>query len=1175
MRIGLFASKQSEARAVARFINAIPDPAWIYDDRTRRVRAVNDAAVKRYGYDRRRFLSLKVEDVRDGDEAEAHSSAAGEPPRRLASGNYERHKLSNGETILVSVSERSAAFGARPSTLVISRDEGAGGTIPADAAGKNDGAIMQLAESWPHLVWTATAKGEVDFANGSYYAYIGETASTFDPGMWPSAVHPEDIGRVQATWAECVRCGSNYSADFRIRSAGGEYRWHHVTATPLRDETGAVMRWLGSGVDIHDRKVADEQVRESTSLLQSTLDQISDGFYVLDENWRITFVNSAAEAILGKPREALIGKTLWNAAGDDASHSLESHCRLAMETREPLKFTHYSKGLGASLAFTAYPCAERLAGTVRDVTAQNRAQTQLMLLENSVARLNDIIIISQADPQSPARPRIVYVNDAFLRFTGYDRADAVGKSLDMLYGEGTALADIDKVEAAFRTAQPVLVEILNYKRDGKPFKAEIDIVPVTSPSGVTDHFVTIHRDITERHLAARLLEKSEARFKAAARAATDIIWDCDISAGTVWWSDGYERTLGRQRPKGAAGFASRLDHIHPDDRERVAAGIRKAIEDKEEYWEDFYRLIHSDGGILSVHDRGYIIFDDDGAPLRFVGGMSDITEREKSRAALKSFAERLMRQVEAMRDITQATDKGDEEFLSRVVLAAQALVEADGAVLATPKDNDFEIKIAEGVMAGKRGLRMQREGSLLGHALSGHEAIICDDAFQDDRANKALAQDVGVRSVMAVCLPGPDGPLGVLELVSTRPHAFDGNDARLMTLHAHSCGPVVQRRHVEERLRRSQRLEAVGQLTGGVAHDFNNLLTVILGNAETLTERLKDDPDAALLARMSQTAAERGAELTNRLLAFARQQPLDPKATDVNQLVDSMTGLLRRTLGEHIDVELIRSKDGGSALIDAPQLESAILNLCINARDSMPDGGKLIIEIDNVHLSEVYARAEDEVTSGEYVLIAVSDTGAGMPLEVIRRAFEPFFTTKRDGKGSGLGLSMVYGFVKQSRGHIKIYSEVNQGTTVKLYLPRADASPAKSAATGARASGGTEKVLFVEDDDLVRAHVLSQLRLLGYRVIETRNAREALEAARRIDDFDLLFTDVVMPGGMTGRQLADEIQLLRPGIKVLYTSGYTENAIVHHGHLDPGVQFIGKPFRQADLDEKIRTTLDG
>ncbi|MCX7358056.1 MAG: PAS domain S-box protein [Alphaproteobacteria bacterium] len=387
---------------------------------------------------------------------------------------------------------------------------------------------------------------------------------------------------------------------------------------------------------------------------------------------------------------------------------------------------------------------------------------------------------------------------------------------------------------------------------------------------------------------------------------------------------------------------------------------------------------------------------------------------------------------------------------------------------------------------------------------------------------------------------------------------------------------VTDRLSLEEQLKQSQRLEAIGQLTGGVAHDFNNLLTVVLGNSEALVERLSDQPKLRHLAQITLSVAERGAELTHRLLAFSRRQALEPKSVDANDLLAGMAPLLKRTLPEDIDISFVAGPDLWPAVIDPSQLEAAVLNLCINARDAMPGGGRVVVETDNVHLDGDYAGQNAEVTAGEYVMVAVSDTGTGISPENLSRVFDPFFTTKEIGKGTGLGLSMVYGFVKQSRGHVKVYSEVDFGTVVKLYLPRSSSAPAiieKHQAALADLAG-TDKILLVEDDDLVRAHAESVLSALGYRVTVASNGPAALEVLQRDNTFDLLFTDVVMPGGMTGRMLADRAIVLKPGLRVLYTSGYTQNSVVHDGRLDEGVLLLSKPYSRLDLAQKVRAALD-
>jgi signal transduction histidine kinase len=425
--------------------------------------------------------------------------------------------------------------------------------------------------------------------------------------------------------------------------------------------------------------------------------------------------------------------------------------------------------------------------------------------------------------------------------------------------------------------------------------------------------------------------------------------------------------------------------------------------------------------------------------------------------------------------------------------------------------------------------------------------------------------------------------LGVTHAALNRANAeLAGHAAELATANTQLQTQIAVREKVEEALRQAQKMEAIGQLTGGVAHDFNNLLQVILGNLERL-ERRATNPAAApandtqRLIAAAMRAAGRAAVLTQRLLAFSRRQPLAPKPLDVNRLVVALSDLLTRTLGESIRVETVLAGGLWRAFADENQLENALLNLAVNARDAMPAGGKLSVETRNVQLDEAEANAQDDVQAGDYVLISVTDTGSGMTKEVLARAFDPFFTTKDIGQGTGLGLSQVYGFVRQSGGRVRIESEPGQGTTVKLYLPRmmvvptvADAPPPRPVPGGAR----SETILVVEDEDDVRSFTRDTLRDLGYGVREAIDGQSALRILEAEPGLRLLFTDVGLPGGLDGRQLAEEARRRRPGLKVLFTTGYARDAIVHHGRLDPGVELIPKPFTEADVANKVREMLD-
>ncbi|MGE0422775.1 MAG: ATP-binding protein [Reyranellaceae bacterium] len=467
------------------------------------------------------------------------------------------------------------------------------------------------------------------------------------------------------------------------------------------------------------------------------------------------------------------------------------------------------------------------------------------------------------------------------------------------------------------------------------------------------------------------------------------------------------------------------------------------------------------------------------------------------------------------------------------------------ALLGRPPTGPFTEATAFDLLEGDQPV--ERERHPLARALTGESVAPVELVVR--------RKDVADRYVMASALPVRD--------------ADEGIDSVVMI-----CRDITDYRATQLQLQQAQRLKAVGQLTGGVAHDFNNVLTVILGNLDMIaSDVVLDDAQQQAVAEVIR-AAERGATITRSLLSFSRQQPLQPRSVDVNALVTEAAKLLRPTLGERVEISTALESDAPPALVDPAQLQTAILNLAINARDAMPEGGKLLLETGSARLDEDYAARHSEIQAGVYSLIAVTDTGTGMTKEIVDKVFEPFFTTKGPGRGTGLGLSMVYGFVRQSAGHVKIYSEPGVGTTVKMYLPLSE-TPADPDTTGAPkpAGGNGELILVVEDDADVRAFACGQLRALNYRVVEAATAKQALDLMTRHRDVALLFTDVVLAGGMNGRELADTIARSQPELPVLYTSGYTDNAIVHHGRLDPGVRLLSKPYRVAALADAVRDAI--
>ena len=639
--------------------------------------------------------------------------------------------------------------------------------------------------------------------------------------------------------------------------------------------------------------------------------------------------------------------------------------------------------------------------------------------------------------------------------------------------------------------------------------------------------LVLAHDVTERVLAETALRDSEARWRQLFEASATGITSCAADGSFLSANPAFCALTGRSEAELLALHF--LDITHPDDRISCADGLARLQRGEVETVGFEKRYVRPDGS--AVWARAAVALTTPGRleGAQLVAVVHDIGAQRAADARLREQAALL----DAAQDAIIVRDlEGRITYWNR---SAQRIFGWT----------------AEEAIGAKAGDSLQEDPLII--------AAVRSELTEHGRWTQTITQRRKDGSRVTV-----DCRWNVL---------FDSTGAPNAVLAIKT--DVTRRVELETQLQQASRLEAVGQLTGGIAHDFNNLLTVILGNADLLAEQLADQPLLRPLAEMTRTAAERGAELTQRLLAFARRQPLQPQAVDPHQLLASMSALLRRTLTENIELEVVRGAGQWPALVDPVQLESAVLNLVLNARDAMPQGGKITLETLNASIDLDYAERHVDVLPGQYVMMSVSDTGTGMTPAQLARAFEPFYTTKGAGLGSGLGLSMVYGLVKQSRGHVKLYSEPGHGTTVRLYLPRADHAAELPAAPRRNEQNlrGDALVLVVEDDELVRRHAADLLGGLGYRVLTAESGPAALAILRARDDIELLFTDVVMPGGINGRQLADAALALHPALKVLYTSGYTENAIVHHGRLDRGVQLLSKPYRAIDLARKVRAVL--
>jgi PAS domain S-box-containing protein len=843
------------------------------------------------------------------------------------------------------------------------------------------------------------------------------------------------------------------------------------------------------------------------------------------------------------------------------------------------------------------------------------------------------------------------------------------------------------------------------RKNGQRFWASGEMMPLRDDDGGHLGFLKILRDRTPDHLAGLALRDAQERYRLAARATNDAIWDWDLATNAVLWNDALAHTYGHAPDAVAPTGDWWIAHVHPDDRARVEASIQAVIDGTGIAWSHEYRFRRADGTYAEVLDRGQVLRDAEGRPVRMIGAILDLTRTRSAEAALRVSEERfrtILETVEAAFAIVEVKFDADDRPVNYRFLEANPAFEREagvnlrgkwvteyapnlepfwfetyGRVAKTREPENFEsyaeafarwfdvravpvgepadrqIAIIFNDVTARREAEERLRASealaraniervqlaLAAGAIIGtwHWDLPTDRFTVDEGFARSFGLDPtlgreGIPLAKIVATVHPDDQTGLADAINAviarggayahqyRVRRADGRyywiEANGRVDHAPDGTPlsfpgvlidVEERRTVEqerdraiaqlraltetleqrvgdrtaelmnaeEQLRQSQKMEAVGQLTGGLAHDFNNLLAGISGSLELMNNRINQgrlkDIDKYMVA--AQGATKRAAALTHRLLAFSRRQTLAPKATDVNALVEGMLDLIQRTVGPSVEVRTIGPAGLWPALVDPSQLENALLNLCINARDAMPDGGRIVIETANRWI-DLQAAARQDMPGGEYLSLSVSDTGTGMLPDVIAKAFDPFFTTKPLGQGTGLGLSMIYGFAKQSGGQVRIQSEEGQGTTVSIYLPRHrgevehDEALARAGLRPVAEAG--ETVLVVDDEPTVRMLVTDALSDLGYTAMEAADGAGGLKVLQSDARVDLLITDVGLPGGLNGRQMADAARVTRPELRVLFITGFAENALLRDGQLEAGMSVLTKPFAVDTLAARIR-----
>jgi PAS domain S-box-containing protein len=670
-------------------------------------------------------------------------------------------------------------------------------------------------------------------------------------------------------------------------------------------------------------------------------------------------------------------------------------------------------------------------------------------------------------------------------------------------------------------------------------------------------------DVTEAARSTEALRIQEEQLRLATEAAEVGLWDVDLVHDQLFWPARVKAMFGIS-PDVAVSMDDFYQALHPDDRERVSRAFEAAADPSQRLVYDVeYRTIGKEDGLTRwVAAKGRGVFDEQDRCVRVIGTAIDITNRKRTELRLKELNENLERRV--------------SEALAERRLMAE-LVETTNAFIQVA-DNDYRWLAVNKASADEFerifGIRPKVGDSMF--------EVLADQPAQLEAVKATWSRALGGESYVETAQFGdPSRDQRVYEMHFSPFRDQQGNQIGAYQFVYDVTERLQERARLaaaEEQLRQSQKMEAVGQLTGGLAHDFNNLLVGITGSLEILEKRLRDGRYNGLerYITAAQGAARRAAGLTQRLLAFSRRQTLDPRPTDVNRLIASMEDLIRRSVGPEIELEVVGAGGLWATKVDTSQLENTLLNLCINARDAMaPQGGRLTIETANKWLDE-HAAAERELPPGQYISISVTDTGTGMPPDVIARAFDPFFTTKPLGEGTGLGLSMVHGFVRQSGGQVRIYSELGKGTTMCLYLPRfmGEAELPSSSDVQPADLGDGETILIVDDEQMIRMLASEVLTEHGYVVLEANDGPAALRILESDVRIDLLITDVGLPGGLNGRQVADAARIGRPDLKVVFITGYAENAVVGNGHLLPGMEILTKPFVMESLAEKVRAMID-
>ncbi|MCE9532183.1 MAG: PAS domain S-box protein [Planctomycetes bacterium] len=1096
------ALKESEERYRSLF-NAMADPLFVYDRETLAYLAVNDAAVRTYGYRRDEFAGMTIKDIRPVEDVPSLLTMLATAGHDLEDRGVWRHRKSDGTVMEVEISAHGMDYAGRPACVIQARDVTEKRRAAAEAA--QTGILLQaVADGISDAVFVKDQAGKYLLFNKAAAAFVGKSidevlgkddTALFDPDSARIAMESAiktpyrdaegnvlgvigvsrditerkraedsmrqqqallriagrvarlggwslDLASQRVTWSEeicaihevpagyqpslenairfypseyrekvarlvheCTENGTSFDFELELLTAKERRVWVRAIGEAVRDDAGRIVSLQGAFQDISDRKKAQDEKQRLTERLATTLESITDGFFTIDPDWRFTFVNAEAERLILRRREDLIGITIWDAFPETLGASFEREYWRAREQNVTVDFEEYFPPLAKWFGVRAYPSEQGLAVYFRDVT-------------------------------------------------------------------------------------------------------------------------------TSRELTAELVNE-RSRLVAAQAVAKVGSWETDLSTMDVIWSAETYRIFEQAQDKFRPTHPRFLQLVHPEDRGAVDRAFQDSLQLHTPQTIE-HRIVMPDGRIKFVEENWQVSLDQQGKPVRVTGTCQDITERKLAEEALRLRD----RAIQAVSQGILITDPNQPD--NPIIFASCGFERMTGY-----RSDDVIGKNCRFLQGNDTEREVIRE---LREAIAAARSCMVE-ILNYRKDGKPFWNQLTITPVL-----GPAGQLTHFVGVQT---------------------DVTERRRLEDQYRQSQKMEAVGRLAGGVAHDFNNLLTIISGYSELLLAMPSLASGVRESIRPISEAGERAASLTRQLLGFSRQTMLQPKVLDLNAIVAETGKMLRRLIGEDILLTTVLDPKISRVKVDPGQLDQVLMNLAVNARDAMPKGGKLTIETGNVTLDDNYAATHPDCKAGHYVLLAMSDTGCGMTPDVLARIFEPFFTTKEVGRGTGLGLAMVFGIIQQSGGCIHVYSEPSRGTTFKIYLPAvSEQLSVKRGSDSQHGLRGTETILLVEDDEGVRALALMSLKMHGYNVLATADGNDALRVAKsHCGLLHLILTDVVMPN-VSGPELIVKIKTDFPGVKVLFMSGYTDDVVVRHGLIEADVAFIQKPYTPQGLARKVRQVLD-